>query len=70
VVILPPYMRATFKDGAVYADAEDVQNTIEQFIGDPDRYYAQRVRAREYAHEHFSPEAFYARVELLLGDSQ
>ncbi|MEV7618610.1 glycosyltransferase [Microbacterium sp. NPDC089321] len=66
VVIMPPYTRPTFEDGAVYSEAEDVTATIDTFIAEPELYFAQRARAMDFVAKHFSPDAFYARIDALL----
>lgn len=66
VVILPPYMRASFGEGAVYAEPDEVVGLIEGFMDDHDRYYEQRSRAMLYAQKNFSPAAFHARISSLL----
>lgn len=69
VVILPPYMEASFGKGAVYAEPHQVVDVIEGFISEPDKYYTQRARAVEYARANFSADAFYARVASLLPEN-
>lgn len=66
VVILPPYMRVNFGDGAVYAEPKDVVRTIEHFIASPDEYDAQRQRAVTVARTRFGPEAFHSRISALI----
>lgn len=66
VVLLPPYMESTFGDGAVYAENSEVLDVIERFIEDPDSYYRQSARAKEYVRINFSDEAFHARIAALL----
>jgi glycosyltransferase involved in cell wall biosynthesis len=70
VVILPPYMEASFGEGAVYAEPSAVLGVIESFIADPDAYYAQRARAISFATERFSAQAFLTRVASLLEESR
>lgn len=66
VVILPPYMAASFGEGAVYAEPADVLSVIERFATDEPEYYAQRARAAEFARKNLSQAAFLARVASLL----
>src|SRR5699024_5750120 len=39
VVILPPYLKASFGDGAIYAEPIDVANVIAEFWSDPSKYF-------------------------------
>lgn len=66
VVILPHYLEASFKEGAVYCRAEDVESLIMDFWNDPERYKRQAKLAKEYAEEKFSKDAFLSRLETVL----
>lgn len=62
VVILPPYMKANFGDGAVYCNPSDVAATIRQYWADPALYQAQAQRARATVERFFSQRSFEKRV--------
>lgn len=66
VVILPHYLEASFKEGAVYSRAEDVESLIMEFWKDPERYQRQAKLAKNYALEKFSKDALLSRLETLL----
>lgn len=66
VVILPPHYAPVFGPAAVYAFPEDVQDTIDYFYSDWNRYIEQQKRADEILKSEFVYDAFYDRVEDLI----
>lgn len=66
VTILPPYMKATFGEGAVYCQPENVQFAIAKLWADPAAYKEQRARAIAWAQDRFGTRAFIERIESLL----
>lgn len=66
VVILPPYLEASFKQGALYARPEEVESLIVEIWSDPDRYRHQAELAKSYVSENFSRDAFMNRIQGLL----
>lgn len=63
VVILPPSMRSTFGEAAVYCESHEVVSTIGEFWKSPERYREQATRAREICESEFSPRATISRME-------
>lgn len=66
VVFVPEYMRPNFGDGVVYATPETVQDIALEMWGDPERMSEQSRRARQVVIERYSPQAFLARVHMLM----
>lgn len=66
VVFLPPYMRQTFHDGALYCAAEEVHAEALRLWNDPEAYLAQSRRGVECARTHFSTSAFLSRLQTQL----
>ncbi len=66
-VVLPPFMEATFGDGAIYAEPADVARVIDELWADPEAYTAQSARAVRTVQERFGEAALLARVEKYLG---
>jgi hypothetical protein len=65
VVILPPYLEASFGDGAVYAEPGEVRSIIEAYWNDPAMFLAQSERAQDYVKQHFSAHSFLYRISKL-----
>lgn len=65
VVILPPYLRATFGEGALYAEPAQVESLVLRVWKDPSRYREQSERAKAYVEKHFSGRAFLKRIKKL-----
>lgn len=70
VVILPPYMAATFGDGAVYAEPAEVASVVTRFWKDPNLYSDQSRRARAYVQDHYSAAVYTDRLRGLIAESQ
>ncbi|WP_460748508.1 hypothetical protein [Myceligenerans cantabricum] len=62
VVVLPPYMEATFGDAALYASPQDALDLVDRLWADPDAYRAQSARAIRRASEWFGPTALLHRI--------
>ena len=69
VVILPPYMSATFGDGAVYAQPSEVSSVVMRFWKDPALYEEQSRRARAYVQDHYSPAVYVERLKRIASSS-
>lgn len=65
VVILPPYLEASFGKGALYAEPSEVESLVTDLWTTPTRYIEQSRQAREYVAKHLSVEAFLSRVASL-----
>jgi hypothetical protein len=69
VVVLPSYMESTFGEGALYAEADEVQDLVDAVWSDPERYQAQSRRGIEVAGQRFSVASFYERIDRLTTDA-
>src|SRR5699024_11712161 len=47
-VIIPPLYKELFGEAAIYAEPEDVQETVEHLMQDPELYDAQVKKAWDY----------------------
>jgi len=63
VTILPPYMRSTFGEAALYATAHEVAPLVSFVWNNPERYAAQSQAALAYAHDAFTDDAVLARLK-------
>lgn len=68
VVLLPPYMRSTFGEGAIYTLPDGVESTIRRIASDPIEYRSQSQTAVEFARANFSSDVLEARLASLLGE--
>lgn len=64
VCVLPEQFRPVFKDGAVYAEPDQVQDVIAE-LWDAGRYAAQQQRGRAFIEDECSHEAYLRRLERL-----
>ncbi|MGP4966627.1 glycosyltransferase [Glutamicibacter ardleyensis] len=65
VVILPPYMETTFGDGAIYADAVEVETLIQRYWADRSLYEEQSDKARNYIATRYGVDALMQRLESI-----
>jgi len=68
VAILPPTFAATFGDGCLYAEPEEVRGLIESLHGDPEAFMSQSRRATESIVRDFSHAAHVSRLRRLVGE--
>lgn len=66
VVILPKSMRATFGEGAIYADAKLVGALVDSLWADPASYHRQSERAISTVKDRFGEASLLARVNANL----
>lgn len=64
VCVLPPHFKPVFGDAAVYAEPQQVAQTIDS-LWEPGRYAAQQQRGFEFVHAECSPAAYLRRLERL-----
>jgi SAM-dependent methyltransferase len=57
VLILPPYLRDTFGDGAIYCEPRDVATVVRKYRSDSEAYRLQSKRGHDVVREHFGPES-------------
>jgi hypothetical protein len=57
VVILPPYLRETFHELAIYCEPQDVANVVEQYHADIEAYSRQSRLGYELVRERYGPES-------------
>ena len=67
VVVLPPHFEPLFGRGAIYADLQDVADTLKSLHADPARYLAQSARGVAVARVIAGPEVLINRVRQLIG---
>lgn len=65
VCILPRHFQPVFREAAIYAAPDDVQNVIAELWLDPDGYRAQQQRALDWVHAECTPGAYLRRLEGL-----
>ncbi|RHZ90440.1 glycosyltransferase family 1 protein, partial [Cereibacter sphaeroides] len=61
VAVMPPYMQELFGDAALYAKPDGVQQLVDEYSADLDKFLTQSRRAQEFARE-FSPEMHLQRL--------
>lgn len=66
VTILPPYMKETFGDGAVYATTPNIKRAVSELYSDRTAYADQSQKGVEYVANHFGEGALLARVRRLM----
>ncbi|MDO9416197.1 glycosyltransferase [Pararhizobium sp.] len=66
VVILPAHFERIFGDAALYGPPDSVQALIQQYVADPSLYAEQSARARRFAEETCSDQAYAGRIERLI----
>jgi hypothetical protein len=66
VLVLPSYFQATFGNGAIYCQPQDVAATVRAYRSDPDAYGLQSQSGYETVRKHYSPESLLrlARVTM------
>lgn len=57
VLVLPPYLRETFGDAAVYCEPKDVAAIVRRYQADPEAYCRQSRRGYDIVRERFGPES-------------
>lgn len=70
VVVLPKHFRRVFGEAAVYADPDEVENTIRTYHSNFVLYKKQLAKSRAYLDAHFSYEACVTRIERLMGSER
>jgi hypothetical protein len=65
VTVLDPSFESLFEDGAVYAEANDVEAVLERFLASPDAYAGQSAAARRLVERKFALDIFPARMTRL-----
>ncbi len=68
VAILPQTFEATFGDGCLYAEPEEVRGLIESLHGDPEAFMSQSRRASESIVRNFSHDAHVSRLRQMVGE--
>ncbi len=61
VVVLPKRLESLYGSAAVYADVDELDETIVQLTLDQDRYIYHATQGQDFVKEFFSAESFYAR---------
>lgn len=64
VAVLPPHFEPVFRDAAVYAQPEDVQETIHS-LWEPNAYRSQQQRGFEFICRECTPAAYIRRLNQL-----
>lgn len=67
VAILPPYMRANFGEGALYAEPAATASLVRSLHRDRKAYARQARRGMDFIRRHHSPEAYLRALKPLLG---
>lgn len=62
VVILPPYMKPNFGDGAIYAKPNQVQEIVARLWADPEAYSEQSARGIKVVKEKYTKDALLSRL--------
>jgi hypothetical protein len=57
IVILPPYLRETFRELAIYCEPEDVAEVVKRYHSDTEAYRLQSKRGYELVREQYGPES-------------
>ncbi|MGP9784384.1 glycosyltransferase [Glutamicibacter sp. AOP12-B1-11] len=65
VVILPRYMETTFGDGAIYADANEIESLIQRYWADRSLYEEQSEKARNYIATRYGIDSLMQRLESI-----
>ncbi|MBT3358148.1 MAG: hypothetical protein HN403_00800 [Rhodospirillales bacterium] len=67
LAILPRHFEVLFGDGAIYAEPQDVRDTVQRYYLDKSAVIAQRKKADAVVREKFSHEAYAKRLKKLVG---
>lgn len=65
VVILPRYMETTFGNGAIYAEADEVERLIQRYWADRSLYLEQSEKARNYINNRYGIDALMERLDSI-----
>lgn len=69
VVILPPFLEATYGNAAVYADHEEIEPIVAKYSQDVAAYFEQAKRGQNYVEQYYSMDAYLSRLEKLGSES-
>ena len=67
LAILPRHFEVLFAGGAIYAEPQDVRETVRRLYSDPSAVIDQRQKADALVREKFSHEAYAKRLKDLIG---
>ncbi|WP_233443851.1 glycosyltransferase [Halalkalibacterium halodurans] len=67
-VVIPPIYEQLFGDAALYAEPDDVQETIVQLMDNPDFYESQVEKAQAYVEANFGYTKHISRIESFIFD--
>ncbi|MGP9787855.1 glycosyltransferase [Glutamicibacter sp. 287] len=65
IVILPRYMESTFGDGAIYAEANEIESLIQRYWADRSLYEEQSEKARNYIATRYGIDSLMQRLESI-----
>jgi hypothetical protein len=66
VVILPPYLRKTFGDAALYCEPAEALDLVCSVAANRERFAGLSARGREIIDERFGPSSYLARLEQVM----
>ena len=67
IVVLPPYLRPHFGDGALYAEPEDAFAEVTRLFADPKALAEAQAAAAHHARFQFSPKVKGEQIRALIG---
>ncbi len=69
-VIIPPSYKNLFKDAAIYAEPDQVQEKVIQVMQDDELYNSQVAKAQQFVEEQFGYQMHFTRLEPDLHDQK
>lgn len=69
-VIISPSYKNLFKDAAIYADPDQVQDKVQQLMQDQELYSSQVTKAQQFVEQQFGYQMHFVRLEPDLHDQK